>query len=300
MFLDKYMGHKNFSKNRFLKENTTFSAGYDYWKELLFERAVRLFVWEGTGDVPPKEIEFALMLNGSAGVTDKYQGKLAVFNGNLSGRPTVYYDEFKVYNVHSPVYSGNLQIDKEVIVINNNACRNSIAPLVSRYAIMLSHIETSLVNTLINGRDSGGIPIASTTAQKSAIEDYRNSLCNGKVTSILDPAFSGVQFIGVDSNSTLGVTELMEARQNTLASFYADLGVKTAREKKGNMITEEVNANDSMLLLNLSDMLHNRQEGAKKINEMFGTEWTVEIAEELKYNEGVENDVETDYNQGNV
>lgn len=299
MFLDVYMEHENFSKNRFLKENTTFSAGYDYWKELLFERAVRLFVWKGTDDVPPKEIEFALMLTGSAGVTDKYEEKLAVFNGNLSGRPTVYYDEFESYNVHSPVYRANLKIDKEVIVVNNNACRNSIAPLVSRYAILLSHIETSLVNTLINGRDSGGIPIASTAAQKSAIEDYRNSLCNGKVTSILDPAFSGVQFIGVDSNATLGVTELIEARQNTLASFYADLGVKTAREKKGNMITEEVNANDSMLLLNLSDMLHCRQEGARKVNEMFGTNWTVEIAEELKYNEGVEND-ETDYNQGNV
>lgn len=286
MFIDSYMNNNQvFSKNKLAKESYTFSVGYDYWKEILFERAMRLFVWKGTGNVPPREIEFALLLNGSCGVTNKYKNKLVAFSGMYAGAPTVYYDVYEQYSVYSPVFSQILNVNVDVAVIRNNACMNSIYPLIHRYAIMLAHIEVSLVNTLINGRDSGGIPVASTKAQKTAIEDYRNSLCNGKVTSILDPAFSGVQFLSVDKNTTLDVKELIESRQNILSSYYADLGVKTAREKKSNMIDAEVNANDSMLLLNLSDMLTERQLGAELVNSMYGTNWSVDIADELKYNE---------------
>lgn len=284
MFLDNYINsNATFKKNRLMKESFTFSAVYDYWKEILFERTVRLFVWKNTGDVPPKEIEFALMLNGSGAVTDKYNNTLTIFNGMYSGKPTVYYDIYESYSVYSPVYSRILKTGSECIVIDNNACRNSVYPLVHRYAIMLAHLEVSFVNTLINGRDSGGIPIASTAAQKTAIENYRNSLCNGKVTSILDPAFSGVQFIGIDKNTKLGIGELVEARNNILSSFYSDIGVKTAREKRGNMITEEVNANDTMLMLNLSDMLNSRKIGVEKVNEKYGTNWSVDVAPELNY-----------------
>ena len=42
-----------------------------------------------------------------------------------------------------------------------------------------------------------------------------------------------------------------------------------------------------MLMLNLSDMLYNRQLGCEKVNKLFGTNWSVDISEELKYNEFV-------------
>ena len=108
--------------------------------------------------------------------------------------------------------------------------------------------------------------------------------CNGKVMPIQDPAFSSVEFIGVDKNTGLNIKELMEARQNLLNAFYNDIGVKTAHEKKGNMNEDEVNANDTMLLLNLDDMLSSRKKGAEKVNALFGTNWEVDVAEELKYN----------------
>ena len=49
------------------------------------------------------------------------------------------------------------------------------------------------------------------------------------------------------------------------------------------MIEEEVAANDSMLLLNLNDMLAARQKGCEAVNSLFGTNWSVDVAEELKY-----------------
>lgn len=276
-----YLG-KSLKNKRLAKESFTFQFLYECWLQHLVERAMRLFVLN-TDPVPSKEVVFCLLLNGTCGVTDKYKGMLGAYNGYYCGTPTIYYDMYEDYAVHSPVYADVLKVDKDVIVIDNNACRTSIYPIAHRYATMLAHTEVSIVNTLVNGRDSGGIPIASTEAQKQAIQNYRNSLFNGKVTSILDPAFSGVKFAGVSKNTALSVGELMELRTNLLSSYYNDLGVKTSKEKKGNMIVEEVNANESMLLLNISDMLHSWELGFDKVNDKYGTEWTVELAPELNY-----------------
>lgn len=286
MFLDEYL-KANTNIKSLAKENGTFAGAYKYWKDILFERAMHLFKWN-TGDMPSYEIEIALLMNGAVGITDKYKGELSAFNGWYCGEPTQYYDIYESFSIYSPKFSGVFKVGKDITVIKNNALRNSIYPLVHRYAIMLAHTEVSLINTLINGRDSGGIPIASTNAQKEAIENYRNSLCNGKVTSILDPAFSGVEFVSVSKNTVLNIKELMEVRENLLNAYYADLGVKTAWNKKGNMINEEVEANDSMLLLNLSDMLEFRKKGCEDVNKMFGTNWTVDLSPELKYNESKE------------
>lgn len=292
MFVKDYFD-KNTNAKKLCMSSTTFAAGYKYWVEILFERAMRLFVWSNNEDssinCPQKEIEATLLMNGTAGFT-KYKGKVTVFNGVFAGEPTEYYDEFKKYSVYSPVFSKILTVGKDVSVMNNNSVRNSLYPLVHRYAIMLSHTEVTFVNTLINGRVGQGFPIASTNAQKVAIENFRNSLCNGKVESILDPAFSGVDFKGVPSNSIINIKDLYEVRENILNSFYQDIGVKTSYNKKGNMIVEEVQANDSMLLLNLHDMLYSRQKGCELVNKMFGTNLTVDIAEELKYDEEEKSD----------
>ena len=272
------------------KNGMTFSVGYDYWLEILIERAMRLFVWKNTEDVPSKEIEICLMLNGTCGVTDKYKNKLSVYNGQLCGKPTQYYDEFEQYNIYSPVYSQILNVDKDVVVINNNTLRNSIYMLAHRYAMLLAHTEVTLADLLINLRQDGSVPIAGRENEKTAYEAYRNNLCNGKVGAIYDPAFLNMDFKEISNNTNTNIKDLMEVRENLLQSYYNDLGVKTAHAKKGNMIQEEVSANDSMLLLNLNDMLEQRKIGCEKVNKLYGTNWSVDISEELKYNENMEGD----------
>lgn len=283
MFFDEYF-NANTKIKQLAKNSGTFADGYDYWKDVLLEKTVKLFKWGNTFEVPSYEIELALMLNGSAGITDKYKKKLSVFNGRYCGEPTQYYDVYKSYSVYSPVYSAILDTEKDVVVVKNNSLRNSIYPLVHRYAIMLAHTEVSFVNTLINGRDKNPAMV-STSQQKAAVEEYRNNLCNGKVTPILDPAFSGVEFASVASTSDLSIKDLMETRQNLIDSFLNEIGVKTSFNKKGNMIADEVSANDTMLILNLSDMLESRKIGCEEINKRFGTNWTVDLSPELKYNE---------------
>lgn len=282
---------ENVTKNnkefmKLAKSGGTFAASQTYWTNILFERTMRLFVWNGPDKdgVPQKEIESSLMIGGMCGITNKYKKKLAAFNGYFAGTPTVYYDHFEDFSVHSPVYSAVLKVGKQVAIIENNSVRNSIMPLVNKYASLLAHCDVTLINVLINMRDKT-IPVASTASEKTALENYRNSLCNGKVVPILDPAFSMAKFVTVPNTDNSQLKDLMETRRDLLNAFYNDIGVKTSWNKKGNMISEEVQANDSMLLLNLNDMLAARQKGCEMVNEMYGTKWTVDISPELKYNE---------------
>lgn len=269
--------------------NYNYVAGYNFWLENLMERAMRLLVIK-TDPVPKKEVYFAIAINGTAGVTDKYKRTLSVFAGNYCGEPTQYYDMYKSYSVYSPVYSAILAVDKQVVVIDNNRCRTSIYPLCHRYASLLSHVDVTLANTLINARDAGGTPVAGTKAQAESIKQYRNSLCNGTVVPIMDTAFLGVQFAGSDKHTFVSLHEIAELRRDLLCSFYNDLGVRTTRPKKGNMIVEEIMADDGMLLLNLDDMLESWRDGFDRVNKRYGTNWSVDLAPELQYRKEVDVD----------
>ena len=39
-----------------------------------------------------------------------------------------------------------------------------------------------------------------------------------------------------------------------------------------------------MLLYNISDMLEERKKGCKRVNNMFGTNWSVRLSDEIDYN----------------
>ena len=89
--------------NKWARENSTFNACYMYWREQLFERIMRLFVWENTGVVKPKEIEQRLLINGHCGIAE-YKGELTAFFGSFNG-VTKYMDEWTHYNVRCPIYA---------------------------------------------------------------------------------------------------------------------------------------------------------------------------------------------------
>ena len=103
--------------NKWARENSTFNACYMYWREQLFERIMRIFIWEDTGDVKPKEIEQRLLINGHCGIAE-YKGELTAFYGSFNG-VTKYQDEWTHYNVWCPIYADRKKIGSDVIVIDN-------------------------------------------------------------------------------------------------------------------------------------------------------------------------------------
>lgn len=292
MYLDDFMltqyGQEVTKLN---KENCTYNVAYKYWREELFERIMRLFIWENTYDektkegVLPKEIEMRLVLRGHCGIT-KYKNELTAFFGSFHG-VTKYFDEFTHYTITCPVYSGQRKIGKDIVIVNNNALRNPTFDLVHHYATLLGHTETTLINCLINARDSGGVPVVSTEKQKQSITEYQNKIFNGKYGVVTDIGNLGIQYMGTDKKTNQDIMAIMEVREKLIKSFYSDIGVRSAFEKRNNTVMAEVEADTSLLLLNLSDMLKQRERACEEVNNMFGTDWTVHVAEEIDY--GVEN-----------
>ena len=283
MFLDFMDTKEGRNISKLARESSTFNAFYKYWRELLFERIMRLFVWENTGDVQPKEIEQRLLLQGHCGITKlESDNQLTAMYGHFYG-VTKYIDECSDYTVRCPIYSGTRKIGKDIVVINNNALRNPAYHLVHHYAIILAHIEVTLVNCLVNARDAGGIPVVGTEKQKQSVAEYQGKIFNGQYGTVTDIGNLGIEYLGSDRKTGQDLMDIIETREKIIKSFYSDIGVRSAFEKRNNTVMAEVEADTSLLLLNLSDMLHYREKGAEDVNKMFGTNWTVHIAEEIDY-----------------
>ena len=267
------------------KDSCTYNVKYAYWRDSLFERVMKLFVWENTGNLKPKEIEQRLILNGHCGIAN-YQGELTAFYGSFYG-VTKYMDEWTNYIVRCPIYTAEKKIGTDVVVIDNNSLRNPTFELVHHYATMLAHTEVSLINCLINTRDSGGVPIASTEKQKASIKEYQNQIFNGKYGVVTDVGNLGITYAGSDRKTQQDLIDIMETREKLIKSFYSDIGVRSAFEKRNNTVQAEVEADTSLLLLNLADMLRCREKACEEVNKLFGTNWFVHVAKEIDY--GAEN-----------
>lgn len=288
--------------SRVARESCTYNAFYDYWRDNLFERIMRLFVWENTYTlednkvvgVKPKEIEQRLILQGQCGITTiPGETELTAMFGNFYG-VSKYLDEKPNYMVRCPVYSGSRTIGQDIVVIDNCSLRNPSYELVHHYAILLAHNEVTFIDTMVNARDSGGIPVAGTEKQKQSIKQYLAKVFNGQYDVVTDIGNLGLQYAGSDRRTQQNIVDIWTTREKLLKSFYSDIGVKSAFEKRSNSVVEEVEADTSLLLLNISDMIKCRQDGCEAVNDMYGTNWTVRIADEIEYNTENEAEVEGD------
>lgn len=280
MFLQRCKLDDVESVPKFLKESTTFNAYYEYWTEQLFERVMRLFIWENTNEVPAKEIEQRLILAGHCGITKDKKGQLTAFFGKFTG-VTKYYDEWLEYVYHSPVETGTRTIGKDIVIVNNNSLRNPIYPLIHHYATLLAHNDVSLVMQFVNSRQRG-VPIAMYNNQKKSIMTYLNKLYNGQLDAITDPAGAGVNYLSISAAGSESIVNLQQTKEKILKSFYTDIGVRSAFEKRSNAVESEVEADTPLLLLNISDMISAREQACEEVNAMFGTNWTVQVNPEIQ------------------
>ena len=213
----------------------------------------------------------------------QYDGKLTAFFGSFFG-PTVYQDEFTNYTVHSPIYSNTYKINDDIVVIENNSLKIPCIEHVNHYAYLLAHTEVSLIMALVESRDSGGVPIAENEKSKQSLLAYRKAMYQGKLSVVSDLAGIGVNYLGADRRTNINVVDLWDVRKNLLKSFYADIGVRASFDKRSNAVIDEVTSDTSMLLYNISDMLEERKKGCKRVNDMFGTNWSVRLSDEIDYN----------------
>lgn len=286
---------ENSSDNKHLQkllvDGATVTNAYNFWKNNLLERALRLFNIENLPEsIPYKEVETRLLLFGVCGFTEASKGELIAVTPNLFG-VTYYFDEFTNFTFTTAKGITNkvdCVIGKTGEIVNNNSLRQGIWHLIHRYALMLAHCEISFITALVNTRDDLGAVVKDSTGKANMQEYYRNKY-NGKPMSILDSnMLNSIEFRGMGQKPTTDIKTLWDTRKEILHNFYEDIGVKSHNEsKRANLTIEEVNANDSLILLNIDDMLAERQKGIERVNKLFGTNMKYSKNKILDYTKGV-------------
>lgn len=276
MYLDNY----DFFKNIHTEETELkLDASVQYWCNVLLGKTVRIVEWDGL-PFPQRELEIRTLIDGYSGMVDDGNVGLMVASGGMSG-VTQYFDIFTKFTYSAPTAKGGtVEIGKDCVIIQNTELRNSIYPLVFRYACLLAHCDISLKMALVNLRMKN-IIVSDDEGMADTFRTMYKKFYNGDTDALVDDGFTDAKNIAPTMSGSLGVMDCIDARNELLRMFYADIGVRFTKDKKERMIESEVSSDNQMLLFNISDMLHQREKASAEINKLFGLNTSVRLSKEF-------------------
>lgn len=245
-----------------------------------------MFTYTGLPDtIPQKWLEYYLMINGNCFVT-KVGSDLYAFIGGLGGEYDVYYQP-TVYTIVNPALQFNktCKIDVDGVLIRNDTLMQGMKPILSKYGTLLVESDITTRVALINFR-MNKIISASDDKTNASAKEFLSQIENGTLATIGENSFfDGVKVF--DNNSINGYfSQLIEITQYIKASFYNEIGLNANYNLKREYISMSENSlADDILLPLVDDMLRERREGLEKINDMFGTDISIEFNSSWKAND---------------
>ena len=247
----------------------------------MLNRTQSMFRWSGLPEtIPQRMIELYLQINGNVGIAE-YDGNLYAYRGGLGGEPDEYYMP-TIFTVANPAqdFSKNLKIGEEVEVISNDTLYMGLMSLFKRYASLLAENLVSMRVAMINSRITDLISATDDRTKKSA-EKFLKDIEEGKLGVISSSEFlEGIKSTPYGSEGHYNtITSLIELHQYYKASWYNDIGLNANYNMKRESISRgESQLNNDALLPLVDDMLTCRQRGAEKVNQLFGTNISVDFA----------------------
>ena len=258
-----------------------------------------MFIYEGLPDTLPQHVlEDMLQRYGYAFIT-KHNGDLYAFMGGLGGEPDVY-GRPTVITVSNTAMKLNktFDIEKDGVLIKNDTKCNPLLNIIGGYAVLMTDAVISINLSSVLTR----IPMlisASDDATKESADAFMDSIINGDFSIIGENAFfKGVSTHNTQSNNSMQLTQLIELIQYYKASLLNEIGLNANYNmKRERLNTSEVSLNIDTLLPYVDNMLAVRKEAINKLNEMYDTDITVELASiwQITHNE-LEHDIPLENN----
>lgn len=270
ILFDKLIYDANKTILREEKNVITTSAMFNYWTEILFEKIIRIFEWTGL-PFPQREIEQRLMLNGYCGIVNDAKAGIIAVNGSPTG-VTPYSDIFTDFVYAAPTAKGGTKkIGKGCVLALNTSLSTSMLTFLQRYASLFAHCDVTLKCALVNMRYTDTFN-AHDDSQKESINSWYNDIYAGKCGVIVSDMLLNETTITQISNTTnqLSLREIIEARNDLMRNFFAEIGIRYAKDKKANMVVDEVTGDSQFLMFNVSDMLKCREETANGLQNVLG------------------------------
>ena len=256
-------------------------TGYDYWRNVLINKIVRMFDIDGLPDtIPATEIEKITLLTGKAGIVPSAYGFVAVPVSpyGIGLYPTYFPKAIWA----TPLVEGDGIVNKDVIIIRNDSFMRGVSETIDRYARLLADIESTLAITLVNVRQPSlaSAPDAETAYSYQAAQ---LSLRLGDVEAVLNRSVLD-DIKTVEAIKTIPVnllTDAIQARDDMLAQFLSEFGVASRQTKKAPMTETEVETDMQIMTVSVLDMLESRKESYDKAKN-FGLNISVKLNEAFK------------------
>ena len=275
---------------------------FNHYFDMLTNKVCNLFVWNGLPEtVDVRALNLSLVLNGKVCWTE-FNGKLYALTGNVGGEPNVYYEP-QLFIISNPILgSKQVKIRQQdgseriegldgILMANSDVDWESDRPVGGLYGLiyqtagLLADNISSLNVSQINGRVSQ-IFTADNEAMARTAELILKEVYEGKPYKIVSQDI--IDKVGVlaaaQSGQSNTLLNLIEAHQYIMANFFNELGIAAQWNGK----RERVNTAETELMqgsydINIWNMLENRRTAVEKINELFGTNISVELNPEIFY-----------------
>lgn len=265
-----------------------------YYFRYLLDRTMMMFEYKNLPDtIEQTVLERYLQVNGVACITKANDGNLYVFNGSWGGPQDVYYrpTKFIISNPHvSQLPDGTgKQFTKEVtifgstehdaVLLRNDTEWASLTPLIARYAVLMCENCITVRSATIMLRCLALLSASNDKEYKSALA-YLAKLEAGELGAISQSSFSeGVKMQSPPSNNGSYLTQFIELQQYLKGSFFNELGLRANYNMKREAIGQGESTLDADSILPLCDnMLKCRREDITEVNNLFGTDITVDFS----------------------
>ena len=258
-----------------------------------------MFVYENLPvTIPQSELEHLLQTTGNCFVAE-VDGKLYALSGSTGGLLDAY-NRPTQYIVANPALNLNktYEIGKDGVLVKNDYYMNGLLPLIGKFAVLLTDSNISLNTAIILSRITMLIS-ASDDKTKQSADTFMQKILDGDFSVIGESAFfDGVKLQTIPTGSSSQLMQLMEIIQYYKANLLNELGLNANfNMKRERLNRSEVSMNIDVLLPFVDNMLYERQQAVEAINEMFGTEITVDLHSSWKttheQNDDLEQEVET-------
>lgn len=249
-----------------------------YIKDTLI-RTQKMFNYNNLPKTIPKEqLELLLQRNGYAVIT-KVNGELYAFYGGLGGEPNEYYLP-TIATVANPAlkFTKSMVIDKECVVIKNDVMFMGLMPLIESTSYLLAQADISFKYALINGRMKAIVTAPNDEVKASLDEMFKQIEKGSSLKVVVDDDLMNELKVSPYGSNDNGI-DIIELKQYIIGSFYQKLGIQSNFNMKREALNSAESAlNDDILYPLIDEMLEERQKGIEKINELYGTNISVELS----------------------
>lgn len=271
-----------------------FKDNYDFFFKWLTNKVMSCFGIKDRSNGKTETINWDyfkmnLILDGQICITD-FNDMLYACIGNRGGEPNEYYIP-TIFTIANPILgSKQVKIGKDGVVFYNTCidCFNytgngeifggGLYDLISQTATLLADNIISINCNQINSRVTTFFT-ADSEAQAIAGEAILKKQYAGKPYQILrSDLVDKITINPVNSSATGNITELVELHNYIIANFFQSIGVKSNNVmKRERLINSEIDSQNDYLKVSLLEILASWQKGFDELNEIYGTDISVNL-----------------------